>query len=458
MTSQSLKELEVWTKDGVRFGKELRKKEFLFAEGYVNLNHGSFGTYPKFVRDKMRSFQDAAEARPDSFIRYEYPKLLDEAREAMAGLLNTPSETLVFLPNATTGVNTVLRNLLFTPNEYILYFATIYGACEKTVSYITETTPAKSVKIAYTYPVEDDWLISEFHRTVESIENQGGTVKIAIFDTVVSMPGVRMPFERLLTACKERGVLSCIDGAHGVGHVELDLSTLDPDFFVSNCHKWLHVPRGTAIFHVPLRNQALMRSTLPTSHGFAPQGSNIASPFPKSAFANAQKSAFVRNFEFVGTIDNAPFLCVPAALAWREKLGGEDAIRQYCWTLAQEGAKVVAKQLETEVLENETGTLGRCCLSNVRLPISVATAQQHAAKAGIDDAEVGGAVRDWMSKTSIDDYGTFVQSLFYGGAWWVRLSGQVYLEMADMEFAAQVLQKICKRVESGEWVGKGSKL
>jgi selenocysteine lyase/cysteine desulfurase len=154
-------------------------------------------------------------------------------------VLNAPAETLVFVPNATTGINTVLRNLTFDAGDHILYFATIYGACEKTVAYITETTPASSIKITYTYPVEDAWLVDEFRTKVKEVESAGGKVKIAIFDTVVSMPGVRVPFEELTQACKELGVLSCIDGAHGVGHIALDLSLLDPDFFVSNCHKYV---------------------------------------------------------------------------------------------------------------------------------------------------------------------------------------------------------------------------
>jgi hypothetical protein len=36
----SLTTLDVRTKDGVKFGKELREKEFLFEKGYLNLNHG----------------------------------------------------------------------------------------------------------------------------------------------------------------------------------------------------------------------------------------------------------------------------------------------------------------------------------------------------------------------------------------------------------------------------------
>lgn len=451
LTNGTSSSLAVRAKDGVKFGKELREKEFLFDKGFLNLNHGSFGTYPRSVRSTMRAYQDEVEARPDYFIRYKFPVLLDESREAMAKLLNTPASTLVFVPNATTGINTILRNLTFESGDHILYFQTIYGACEKTVAYITETTPASSVKLTYTYPVEDDWLVSAFKEKVKEVEASGGKVKVAIFDTVVSMPGVRVPFERLTAACKELGVLSCIDGAHAVGHVELDLGKLDPDFFVSNCHKWLHVPRGCAIFHVPVRNQSLMRSTLPTSHGFEPRDSKIASPLPKSAFVDGSKSAYTSNFEFVGTIDNAPYLCIPEAIKWRESIGGEEKIRQYCWTLAKEGAEHIASVLGTEILDNDTQTLTKCCLSNVRLPISVVKAQEVATKSGLNQDEVGMLVRDWLSRTLIDDYGTFIQTLFYGGSWWSRLSGQVYLEMADFEWAAETLKAICERADRGEW-------
>ncbi|RAR09700.1 plp-dependent transferase [Stemphylium lycopersici] len=445
------------TKSGVGFGKELREKEFLFDKGFLNLNHGSFGTYPRPVRDQLRAFQDASEARPDQFIIYEYPRYLDEAREAMAKLLNTPSSTLVFVPNATTGVNTVLRNLEFAPSDHVLIFSTIYGACEKTVSYITETTPAQSVKIEYTFPVEDDWLLQEYENKVKGIEAKGGRVKIAIFDTVVSVPGVRMPFERLTAKSKELGILSFIDGAHGVGHVEIDLGSLDPDFFVSNCH-----------------------NTLPTSHGYTPKGAAIVSPLPKptytqpgaeqntaeqtvvfstkSRYVNVEKPPFIANFEFVGTIDASPYLCVPAALKWRETLGGEAVIRKYCQTLVKAAAQHVASVLGTSVLENSTATLGECCLSNVRLPISLDKVLATASKNGVDKEDVTVKVRDWMKKLSSEEYDTFIMVFWYGGHWWARLSGQVYLEMRDFEWAAETLKSMCERVESGEWAGVRGKL
>jgi selenocysteine lyase/cysteine desulfurase len=154
--------------------------------------------------------------------------------------LNADVDELVFVPNATTAINIVLRNLEFKKGDVIIYFATIYGSCEKTIEYVTETTAAETRKINYNFPVSDAWMVNQFRVTINDVRKEGKTPRIAIFDTVVSMPGVRMPYERLLQVCHDEGVLSFVDAAHAVGMLrleELNLGRLKPDFFVSNLHK-----------------------------------------------------------------------------------------------------------------------------------------------------------------------------------------------------------------------------
>ncbi len=220
------------------FGHLMRQSYFSFAPDYVPLNHGSFGTYPKSVFQKLQALQQDAEARPDHFIRYEIPMLLDESRSAIASFLRVPATEVVLVPNATTGVNTVLRSFQYQRGDVIIYFSTIYAACEKTVEYLIESTPVQGEKVELQYPMADDEVVRRFEEALNNLKTHGKRARVAIFDTISSVPGVRVPWERLVKVCKNVGVMSMIDGAHGVGHLSLThLKKVDPDYFVSNCHK-----------------------------------------------------------------------------------------------------------------------------------------------------------------------------------------------------------------------------
>jgi len=393
---------------------------------------------PRAVRDQHLSYQDRAEAWPDKYIRYEFPGLLDESRAALAEHLKVPRDTVVYAANATTAFNIVLRNIAWSADglDEIIYFSTIYGGCGKTVDYIVDTRKnVTSRGIELTYPLEDAEIVALFHEAVKASKAAGRNPRVAIYDMVTSQPGVRFPFEAITEACRELGILSLIDGAQGVGMIDLDLGKLDADFVLSNCHKWLHTPRGCAFLYVPFRNQGLIRSTLPTSHGYVPLSTEgYFNPLPSVG----EKSAWVKNFEFVGTVDNSPFVVVKDALKWREEvLGGEERIRAYLWKLAKEGGRRVAEILGTSVLENKAGTLSDCAMINVWLDVNVADV----------DANAG----QWAQQVLVDEYKTFIAIASHNGQWFTRLSAQVYLDLEDFEWAGKALKEVIARVKKGEY-------
>lgn len=145
----------------------------------------------------------------------------------------------MFVKNASTGINTVLRNLDFKQGDVIVFFETVYNAVEQTLESLMESTLVQTRKVDYTFPITHDEIVRRFLKVVKQTKSEGLNVRAAIFDTIVSVPGVRFPFEKLIKACKEESVLSVIDGAHGVGQIPLNLGDLSPDFFVSNCHKYV---------------------------------------------------------------------------------------------------------------------------------------------------------------------------------------------------------------------------
>lgn len=472
--------------------------DFLFDPDYRNLNHGSYGTIPRYIQEKLRHYQDLHERRPDQFIRYDYPRLLDENREAVARLMKAPSvDEVVFVSNATLGVNTVLRALNETwaedGKDEIIQFSTIYGSCGKTVDYIVDSTYGRvsGRAIELTYPVTDEDIVAKFRTAVrQSREVEGKRPRVAIFDAVSSLPGVRFPFEAMVRACRELGVLSLVDAAQGVGMIGLDLAALDPDFLVSNCHKWLYVPRGCAVLYVPRRNQHLIRSTVPTSHGYValPRAADLVrhNPLPPS-----RKSAFVNLFQTVGTLDNSPYLCVKDAIEWRETaLGGEERILKHLWTLGKEGGARAAGILGTWVMENPQGkghALTDCALVNVALPMVISRGEDDSTSMGrggkpetweadveeaapLKDAESGEGSKtqvregdiviphkdaqriwEWMTKVLVDECKTFIPLYAHGGRFWARLSAQVYLDMDDFEWAGNTLKTLCERVAKKDY-------
>ena len=222
------------------FGRPMRSSQFDFAPTFTPLNHGSFGAYPRVIQDKQDAFQKQCHERPDTFIVYNLPNLIDDSRKAVAPLLGVETDEVVFVPNATTGVNTVLRNLKWETGDVIVHFSTIYHACKKTLSSIKEHEPLETVDILLEYPIQDAEIVRLFKETVGRVKGEGRNVRLAMFDTVLTFPGARMPWEELVEACKELEVLSLIDGAHGIGNIDLrHLGNAGPDFFVSNCHKYV---------------------------------------------------------------------------------------------------------------------------------------------------------------------------------------------------------------------------
>lgn len=440
---------------------------------------GSFGTHPKQIQKILQSYQSLAESRPDPFLRYEQPFALDTARSAIADYLRIPLGECVFVKNATTGVNTVLRNLSFAPGDVIIYFDTVYGAVGKTIQSLEETTPVKGRKVCYEFPITHEELVGKFVETVKKVKAEGCNARVAVFETVVSVPGILFPWEELVAVCKREGVLSLVDGAHGVGMLKLDLGSVQPDFFTSNCHKyvspslalvilsvmrktnnrcasrWLYTPRSSAILYVPTKNQHLIRTTLPTSWGFLPACTPESEISPLTGQPST-KTRFEQLFQFVATADDSPYLCVPAALEFREKVcGGEDKIFAYLDQLANEGGDIVAEALGTEVLQEAGLGKGgkeskwrRSAMVNVRLPVSLGE-QKEGACVLKEERDVQAAMK-WIGETLIWKYGTFVPVFKYGGWLWTRLSAQVYLEKNDFVWMGEVLKEMCAKVRKGE--------
>lgn len=181
---------------------------FLSDANYRHFNHGGYGAFPATVRVAQRKFQDEQESRPDVFFQLSHGRHIDVSRKAIASLVHAPVDECGFVTNTSTGVDTILRNLRFKSGDVVVFFATVYYAVENCLKSMMETSPVQARKVEYPFPISHDQLYRLFLEVVGKARNDGLNVRAPIFDTIVSVPGVRFPFQRRLNqACKREGIL-----------------------------------------------------------------------------------------------------------------------------------------------------------------------------------------------------------------------------------------------------------
>jgi isopenicillin-N epimerase len=293
----------------------------------VFLNHGSFGSCPRVVLDVQRELRDRLERQPVRFFVREFEALWDAARQALADFVGADADNLVFVPNATGGVNAVLRALQFQPGDELLVTDHEYNACSNALNFVAERSGARVVVAQIPFPFRSEEELVQ--PVLEAVTPQ---TRLALLDHVTSQTGLVLPLQRLVRELARRDIDSLVDGAHAPGMVPLNLRELDATYYTGNCHKWLCAPKGAAFLYVRPDRQKFIRP-LTISHG-------ANSP-------RTDRSRFLIEFGWMGTGDPTPCLSVPEALRFLKSLrpGGWPEVMQRNRELALAARRTLAQAL-----------------------------------------------------------------------------------------------------------------
>jgi len=234
------------------------------------------------------------------FILRRYFSELPPVIKKLENFLGAQNNSIVLVPNATTGVNTILSNLTFSPGDELITTGQEYFSSSNALKVHAEKYGAKVVEIPLPVPVVGKQEI------IDAV--MGGVTKrtkLLLIDHITSPTGIILPVEEIVKLLAERGIDTIVDGAHGPGFIPLDLSRIGAAYYTGNCHKWLCSPKSCAVLYVRPDRQEKFRPAI-ISH--------IDGDF------DTDMSPFQQEFFWNGTIDPTPRLSIPFTLDYMNSL------------------------------------------------------------------------------------------------------------------------------------------
>jgi isopenicillin-N epimerase len=375
----------------IEFGAAV-KREFLLERGVAFLNHGSFGAAPRVVLEAAEQWRRHMEANPDLFLREILPGKLRAAAGELARFIQARRDDVVFVDNATAGVNAVLRALEFRAHDEILATTHTYGAVRQAIRYVCDRAGAKLIEAQITLPITDGRML--FSAVADRLSER---TRLAVLDHVSSPTGLIFPVAELTALARARGARVLIDGAHGPGQLELDVPALGADWYVGNCHKWLFAPRSCAFLWC--RDEAKRElHPLAISHHYG--------------------EGFTAEFDWTGTRDFSAWLAIVDALRFLDGLGAA-RVRAYNHDLVVAAASRIAEFWQTP-LDAPAAMHGS--MIALRLPPRL----QAFGPPTLDTARR-------LQSAILAKHRVVVAIMALGDALWARISGQIYNIGEDYE-------------------------
>lgn len=377
-------------------GTDLRTL-FQIQEDVVFLNHGSFGACPKPVFEVYQGWQRELERQPVEFLGRRFANLMASARRGLGDFLSTDADNLLYVPNATTGLNMVARSLPLRTGDEVLTTNLEYGAIDRMWEVVCKKRGSVVKRQAITFPVgKPDEIVEAVWSGVTA------RTRVLAMSHITANTALLMPVRQLATRCRQAGIVSVIDGAHAPGQLELNFGDLDVDFYSGNCHKWLMTPKGSAFLYAhPDKQDLLQPLVVSWDH------------------ISASPARFLQESEYQGTVDIASYLAVPAAI---------DFFREHHWPEVQKGCHELAKLARNRLAD----------ITNIE-PICPASVTWFRQMAAHPLPECNG---DALKQRLYEDYRIEIPINEHDGRSYLRVSVQGYNSEQDIDALCDALKKL----------------
>jgi selenocysteine lyase/cysteine desulfurase len=225
---------------------------FPLTRKYIQLSTFLLASHPKPVSDQINAHRVAFDENPSDYWHEHFQTIDAEISASAASYMGGHGSQIALTDSTTMGLALVYSGLKLRPEQEILQTTHDHYSTDLSLAQRARRTGATVRRISlYEDPetVESDSLVTNL------INNISPKTAVVAVTWVHSSTGVKLPIRAMANAIrsvnkkrsKQDQILFCVDGVHGFGIEDQDISQLGCDFFIAGTHKWMFGPRGTGL-------------------------------------------------------------------------------------------------------------------------------------------------------------------------------------------------------------------
>lgn len=235
-------------KDTETFWERIRK-DYDLKPDYINLESGYYNIIPTPILEKFTKHVQNVNYEGSYYMRTVQWENKNKAAARVAKLVNCPEEEVVITRNTTESLDMIIGGYPWRKGDEAVFAVQDYGAMQIHFHQMEDRYGIICKKISLpNHPESDEEIVSLYESQITP------RTKLLMVCHMVNVTGQILPIKKICEMAHSHGVEVMVDGAHCVGHINVDILDLDCDYYGASLHKWLATPLGAGMLYVKQRH------------------------------------------------------------------------------------------------------------------------------------------------------------------------------------------------------------
>jgi len=224
--------------------KDIRK-DYLLKKEYVNLENGYYCFIPQPTLNKHVEHIKRINLEGSFYMRNLRDKDNRATASRLSKLVNCESDELAITRNTTESLDLIISGFPWKKNDEAIFASQDYGSMQEMFKLTAKRKGIINKIISIpNHPKNDQEIVSLYEKQITK------KTKLIMVSHMINITGQILPVKKICEMAHSYGIDVLVDGAHCVGHIDVNIKDLDCDYYGSSLHKWLSAPLGTGLLFI----------------------------------------------------------------------------------------------------------------------------------------------------------------------------------------------------------------